>query len=58
VIAIKLAEHATAKDALKQIDDTGYLSPSSADERKVVKNGAEFSRAERTLSRWVRADVG
>ncbi|GHT23771.1 ATPase AAA [Bacteroidia bacterium] len=58
VFEFKLAENATAEEALAQIDDKGYLIPYSADERKIVKIGAEFSRAERTLSRWVRKDVG
>ncbi|GHV64744.1 ATPase AAA [Bacteroidia bacterium] len=58
VFEFKLPENATAEKALKQIDDKGYLIPYSADGRKVVKIGAEFSRAERTLSRWVREDVG
>jgi hypothetical protein len=57
VFEFKLAENASAEDALQQIDDKGYLIPYSAGERKIVKIGAEFSRAERTLSRWVRADV-
>jgi hypothetical protein len=57
VFEFKLSENANAEDALKQIDDNGYLIPYSAGERKVVKIGAEFSRAERTLSRWVSANV-
>ncbi len=58
VFEFKLSENATAEEALKQIDDKGYLIPYSAGTRKVVKIGAEFSSAERTLSRWVREDVG
>ncbi|GAP72345.1 hypothetical protein SAMD00024442_3_55 [Candidatus Symbiothrix dinenymphae] len=58
VFEFKLAENATAEGALAQIDDKGYLIPYSAGTRKVVKIGAEFSSAERTLSRWVRHDVG
>ncbi|MDR3328718.1 MAG: PD-(D/E)XK nuclease domain-containing protein, partial [Prevotellaceae bacterium] len=53
VFEFKLAESATAEDALRQIDEKGYLIPFTAGERKVVKVGAEFSAAERTLSRWV-----
>ncbi|GHT21897.1 ATPase AAA [Bacteroidia bacterium] len=53
VFEFKLSENASAEDALKQIDDKGYLVPYSTGERKVVKIGAEFSRAERTLSRWI-----
>ncbi|GHU68756.1 ATPase AAA [Bacteroidia bacterium] len=53
VFEFKLSENASAEDALQQIDDKGYLIPFSAGERKIVKIGAEFSRTERTLSRWV-----
>ncbi|MDR3093565.1 MAG: PD-(D/E)XK nuclease domain-containing protein, partial [Bacteroidales bacterium] len=53
VFEFKLSENASAEDALKQIDAKGYLIPYSAGERKVIKIGAEFSRTQRTLSRWV-----
>ena len=49
----KLTGNGTAEDALKQIDDKGYLIPFSAGEKKLVKIGAEFSIEERTPSRWV-----
>ncbi|GHS86578.1 ATPase AAA [Bacteroidia bacterium] len=53
VFEFKLSEKATAEEALQQIDDKGYLIPYSAGERKIVKIGAEFSRTERTLNRWL-----
>jgi hypothetical protein len=53
VFEFKLSENASAEDALLQIDDKGYLIPYSAGGRKVVKIGAEFNAAERTLSRWM-----
>jgi hypothetical protein len=53
VFEFKLSENESAEDALKQIDEKAYLIPYSASERKVVKIGAEFNAAERTLSRWV-----
>ena len=43
----------TAEETLAQIDDRGYLIPYTADGRRVVKVGAEFSATERNLSRWV-----
>jgi hypothetical protein len=46
-------ENSTAEKALEQIDDKGYLIPYTADGRKLVKIGAEFSAEERTLSRWL-----
>ena len=41
------------EDALKQIDEKGYLIPFTAENKKLVKIGAEFSTEERTLSRWI-----
>jgi hypothetical protein len=38
--------------ALRQIDDKGYLIPYSAAGRRLVKVGAEFDPATRTLGRW------
>jgi hypothetical protein len=55
IFEFKLAGNATAEDALKQIDDKGYLIPFTAGNRKTVKIGAEFNAAERTLSRWLQA---
>ena len=52
----KLTENGTAEDALKQIDDKGYLIPFSAGDKKLVKIGAEFSAEERGLSRWVMSE--
>jgi hypothetical protein len=49
----KLTENATAEDALKQIDDKGYLTPYIASNKKLVKVGVEFSKTERGLKRWV-----
>jgi hypothetical protein len=43
----------TAENALKQIDDKAYPIPYTADGRRIVKVGAEFSAKERGLSRWI-----
>ena len=43
----------TAEEALKQIDDKGYLIPYQADGREVIKLGVEFSAEERNISRWL-----
>jgi hypothetical protein len=53
VFEFKLSGNASAEEALKQIDDKGYLIPFTAGSRKLVKIGAEFNAADRTLSRWV-----
>ena len=53
VFEFKLTGNGTAEDALKQIDDKGYLIPFTAGNKKLVKVGAEFCAEERSLSRWV-----
>jgi Holliday junction resolvase-like predicted endonuclease len=53
VIEFKMDENSTAEKALEQIDSKGYLIPYTADGRKLIRIGAEFSAEERTLSRWL-----
>ena len=43
----------TAEEALKQIEEKGYLIPYQADERELVKIGVEFDAATRNLGRWL-----
>ena len=43
----------TAEEALKQINDKGYAIPYEAGEKKVIKIGANFDEALRTIARWV-----
>ena len=44
---------ATAEDALKQINSKDYAIPYTADHRKLVKIGVEFSQTEKGIKRWV-----
>jgi hypothetical protein len=53
VFEFKLTENTSAENALKQIDDNGYLIPFTAGNKRLVKVGAEFSTEVRGLSRWV-----
>jgi len=53
VFEFKLTGNGTAEDALKQIDNKGYLIPFTAGNKRLVKVGAEFSKTERGLKRWV-----
>ncbi|MDR1491947.1 MAG: PD-(D/E)XK nuclease domain-containing protein [Planctomycetaceae bacterium] len=53
VFEFKMANHGTAEQALEQINSKDYLIPYTADGRKLVKIGAEFSEQERGLSRWI-----
>ena len=43
----------TAEEALKQIDEKGYLIPYQADHREIVKIRVEFSAESRNLNRWL-----
>ncbi|MDL2212476.1 ATP-binding protein [Bacteroides sp. OttesenSCG-928-E20] len=43
----------TAEEAIRQIDEKGYLIPYTADGRKLVKVGVEFSKSERNISRFL-----
>lgn len=42
----------TVEDALRQIDEKGYLIPYTVDERKVVKVGVSFDKDERNIGEW------
>mgnify|MGYP003303170683 CR=1 FL=1 len=39
-------------EALKQIDEKGYLLPYSADQRQLMKIGVSFDSAERNIGEW------
>ena len=53
VFEFKISENASVEDALKQIDEKGYLIPYSADERRLVKIGVEFSIEAKGIKRWL-----
>ncbi|MDR1097084.1 MAG: PD-(D/E)XK nuclease domain-containing protein, partial [Tannerella sp.] len=53
VFEFKMDSNATAEDALKQINSKDYAIPYSADHRKTVKTGVEFSQTERGVKRWL-----
>jgi hypothetical protein len=52
VFEFKLDTAGTVEDALKQIDEKGYLVPYTADGRKLVKVGVVFDTGKRTLGEW------
>jgi hypothetical protein len=54
IFEFKMDSSATAEDALKQINSKDYAIPYSADHRKTVKVGVEFSQTERVVKRWLR----
>ena len=53
VFEFKMDDNATAEEALKQINSKDYAIPYSADHRKVVKIGVEFSLTEKGIKRWL-----
>ena len=53
VFEFKMDDHATAEDALAQINSKDYAIPYTADHRKTVKIGVAFSQAERGVKRWL-----
>jgi hypothetical protein len=42
----------TAADAIKQIDDKGYMAPYTASGRKLIKVGVQFNAEERNIGEW------
>ena len=53
IFEFKMDDNETAEDALKQINSMDYAIPYSADHRKIVKIGVEFSQKERGVKRWL-----
>ncbi len=43
----------SAEDALKQIDDKGYLIPYSADGKRLFKIGVNYDSQQRTIGEWI-----
>ncbi|MDR1230753.1 MAG: PD-(D/E)XK nuclease domain-containing protein, partial [Spirochaetaceae bacterium] len=58
VFEFKVDTAGTAEDALKQIDEKGYLVPYAADGRRLVKIGAVFDTGKRTLGEWLVCENG
>ena len=53
VFEFKMDTNATAEAALAQIDDKGYMIPYTADHRRLVKIGVEFSVEAKGIKRWL-----
>ena len=50
---IELKYDKTAEEALRQIDEKGYLIPYSAENKRLVKVGINFDSNQRTISDWI-----
>ncbi len=56
VYVFELKYDGSAADALRQIDDRGYLIPYSADGKRLVKVGVNYDSQQRTLGDWIIKD--
>ena len=52
VYVIELKYDKSAEEALRQIDDKGYLIPYSADGKRLVKVGINYDSQKRTIGDW------
>ena len=52
IYVIELKYDKTAEEALRQIDDKGYLIPYSADGKRLVKVGINYDSQKRTIGDW------
>ncbi len=53
VFVFEFKLHGTAKEALAQIDEKGYLIPYQASGKKLVKVGVEFDQSKKNIGRWL-----
>ena len=53
VYVFELKYDGSATDALRQIDEKGYLIPYSADGKRLVKVGINYDSSLRTISEWI-----
>ncbi len=53
IYVFELKYDGSAEDALKQIDDKGYLIPYSANGKRLVKIGVNYDSNQRTISDWI-----
>lgn len=56
IYVFELKYDESAEDALKQIDDKGYLIPYTASGKKLVKVGVNYDSTQRTISYWIIAE--
>ena len=52
IYVFELKYDGSAEEALKQIDDKGYLIPYSADGKRLYKVGVNYDSTQRTISDW------
>jgi hypothetical protein len=53
IYVFELKINKSAELALRQIDEKGYMIPFTADGRKLIKCGINFSTTTRTIDEWI-----
>lgn len=53
VCVFELKFDGSAEEAIRQIDDKGYLVPYSAESKRLVKIGVNYSSEKRTIDEWI-----
>ena len=53
IYVFELKYDGSAEDALKQIDDKGYLIPYSAEGKRLYKIGVNYDSNQRTIGEWI-----
>ena len=53
VYVFELKYDGSAEEAIKQIDDKGYLIPYSADGKRLYKIGVNYDSQQRTIGEWI-----
>ena len=53
VYVFELKYDGSAEEAIKQIDDKGYLIPYSAEGKRLVKVGVNYDSTQRTIGDWI-----
>ena len=56
VYVFELKFDGSAEEAVKQIDEKGYLIPYSADGKRLFKIGVNYDSSQRTISDWIIKD--
>ncbi len=57
VYVIELKVDKSAEEALRQIDEKGYMLPYQAEYKRLVKIGISFDSEQRTISDWIVKEV-
>lgn len=53
IYVFELKYDGSAEDALRQIDEKGYLIPYTASGKKLVKVGVNYDSTQRTIGEWL-----